>query len=198
MRNLIEFDNIFANGIARNKSIIYSSIQETLLAQTPYAWKYDFMNLASDRATHNDKLKLHKPKWRFMDFWCMCDRADFEAWLGSEGILADKYSDENARRIKDAVAQMCAICDKVESVKAKGDKIRVVFFAMPLPHTADKVPNRSAKTHKIMEDLLVDFLLNHFIITTFYAVLDMQKDKHSNGESRAHFALGTIMLGLET
>ncbi len=93
---------------------------------------------------------------------------------------------------------MCAICDKVESAKAKGDKIRVVFFATPLPHTADKVPNRSAKTHTIIEDLLEDFLLNHFIVTAFYAVLDMQKDKYSNGESRAYFALGAIMLGLES
>lgn len=43
-----------------------------------------------------------------------------------------------------------------------------------------------------MEDLLVDFLLNHFIVTIFYAVMDMQNDKHSNGESREHFALGAI------
>lgn len=119
-------------------------------------------------------------------------------YVSSDGILVNKYSDENARQIKDAVVQMCAIYDKVESAKAKGDKIRVVFFATPLPHTADKMSNHSAKTHKIMEDLLVDFLLNHFIVTIFYAVMDMQNDKHSNGESRAHFALGAIMLGLET
>lgn len=119
-------------------------------------------------------------------------------YVSSDGILVNKYSDKNARQIKDAVVQMCAIYDKVESAKAKGDKIRVVFFATPLPHTADKMSNHSAKTHKIMEDLLVDFLLNHFIVTIFYAVMDMQNDKHSNGESRAHFALGAIMLGLET
>lgn len=190
MRNLIEFDDIFVNGIAQSKSIVYSSIQETLLAHTPYVWKYDFMNLARDRASHNDKLKLHKPKWRFMDFWCMRDRADFEALFSSEGILAD--SDEN--EIKDAVAQMCAIFDKVESAKAKGDKIRVVF--LPSPHATDKVANCSAKTHKIMEDLLVDFLLNHFIITAFYATL--QNDKNCNGESKPYFALGAIMLGLES
>lgn len=110
--------------------------------------------------------------------------ADFEALFSSEGIWAD--SDENA--IKDAVAQMCAICDKVESAKAKGDKIRVVFFAVPSPHATDKVANCSAKTHKIMEDLLVDFLLNYFIITAFYAVL--QNDKNCNGESKPYFAFG--------
>lgn len=68
---------------------------------------------------------------------------------------------------------------------------------MPLPHTTDKAPNRSTKTHKIMEDLLVDFLLNYFIVTVFYSVPDMQKDK-INFESKSYFALGAIMFGLES
>lgn len=67
MRNLIAFDNIFVNGFAISGGI-YGSIEKTLLVQTPYMWKYDFMNLASDKSSHNDKLKLHKPKWRFIDF----------------------------------------------------------------------------------------------------------------------------------
>ena len=36
------------------------------------------------------------------------------------------------------------------------------------------------------------FLLNHFVATTFYAVL--QKDKNFNGESKPYFAFGVIML----
>lgn len=50
-------------------------------------------------------------------------KADFEAWLGSDGILAGSKNE-----IKDAVAQMCAICDEVESAKAKGNKIKVSIF----------------------------------------------------------------------
>ena len=203
--NLAMLEDIEYFPIAYNENNAYASIAHALHSLTPYVSSEENINYKDKSAKNHSKAD---EKWRFVDFWCMNDKREFEVWIEAKRLWLNigknsKWDfDSVAReRIDNALRQI----DNIKKAKphqiAKETNFKVAFFTMPLSCAKRQIPSDSdiESAPKIMADLLAESIDNRRNMGVLCAVLDldMQGKKDEliyEGEYTPYFALGAIVL----
>lgn len=212
--NLTMLEDIGCFPIAYNENNAYTSIAYALHLLTPYVSgdeiiRFIAYNKDKKHKTAQDKDKL---KWRFMDFWCMDKKREFEAWIEVKRIWLKLKCGKNIHLGFDrkAYLRMCDTTHHIDSLQilteclpkiAKEANFKVALFTIPLSCEKNKIPiyeNRKSALETIM-NYLVSFNVNRRNRGVLCAVLDL--DPHGTEQSgliyendyTPYFALGAVI-----
>lgn len=208
--NLTMLEDIDCFPIAYNESNAYASIAHALHSLTPYAWSEVYITYKDKKAktAQSNNKKDDKEKWRFVDFWCMNDRQDFEVWIEVKRLWLSidslAFDSDATKYINDALEQIYKICDESKKSQIASDtNFKVAFFTIPIYCSikSNKMPSDSDidKAPKAVADLLAEFIDNRRNMGVLCAVLDLDTQGEKDeliyeGEYTPYFALGAIVL----
>lgn len=206
--NLIMLEGIDYFPIAYNENNAYASIAHALHSLTPYVSSEENINYKDKKAKNQQNSKVDdKEKWRFVDFWCMNNKKDFEIWIEAKllwlkiGKNANWEFDSVAReRINNALWQIDNI-KKANPYQIAETNFKVAFFTIPLSCAKSKIPSDDdiESAPKVVANLLAEFIDNRRNMGVLCAVLDLDmQDKQDEliyeGEYTPYFVLGAIVL----
>lgn len=209
--NLTMLENIDYFPIAYNENNAYASIAHALHSLTPFVSSEENISYKDKKAqTKQDKDKTDdKEKWRFVDFWCMNEKREFEIWIEVKRLWLKisknaKWDFDNVaiERIKNALWQIYNIKDANPYQTAKDTNFKVAFFTIPLSCAISQIPSEKdiETAPKFLADLLVSFIDNRRNMGVLCAVLDLDPQGTRKGgiiyknEYTPYFALGAIVL----
>lgn len=206
--NLVMLDDIEYFPIAYNEKCAYASIAYALHSLTPYVSSEENINYKDKKVKKQQNGKVDdKEKWRFVDFWCMSKKKDFEVWIEAKrlwlkiGKNANYEFDSVAReRIDNALQQIYTI-KEAKPYQIADTSFKVAFFTIPLSCAKSQIPSDDiSSAPKIVADLLANCIDNRRKpngVLCAVLNLDMQGKKDElfyNGEYTPYFALGAIVL----
>lgn len=210
--NLVMLEGIGEFPIAYNENNAYASIAHALHSLTPYAWSETHINY-QDKKHKNDtenstKNKAdEKEKWRFVDFWCMNEKKEFEVWIEVKRLWFNigknskwDFDSEAYKRIDNALGQI----DNIKKAKpyqiAKETNFKVAFFTIPISCAISQMPDDKSVNDapKMLADLLAHLIDNRRNMGVLCAVLNLdiqgKKDELFEGEYMPYFTLGAVVL----
>ena len=211
--------------IAYNENNAYTSIAHALHSLTPYVSGDEILkiidyNKDKKHKTARDKDKL---KWRFMDFWCMDKKREFEVWIEVKRTWLKLKCKQNIHlkfdrkahwRMRDfdrkAYWRMRDTIEHIDSLQiltkglpkiAKEANYKVALFTIPLSCDKNKIP--SDKTIKSALETVISYLVSFNVNRpnrgVLCAVLDL--DPHGTKQSgliyendyTPYFVLGAVV-----
>lgn len=215
--NITMLEDIGCFPIAYNENNAYTSIAHALHTLTPYVsgdeivkfFDYDIDYKDKKHKTAQDKDKL---KWRFMDFWCMDKKREFEVWIEVKRTWLKLKCGQNTRLWFDrkAYLRMRETVDHIESLQfhtkslpkiTKKANYKVALFTIPLSCKKNKIPvyYNTRFAPEIVEDYLNHFNINRPNRGVLCAVLDLDpQGKKQCGliyenDYTPYFALGAVI-----
>lgn len=208
--NLAMLDGIEYFPIAYNENNAYASIAHALHSLTPFVSSEENISYKDKKAKNqqNDKTD-DKEKWRFVDFWCMNEKREFEIWIEAKRLWLNigkgaKWDFDSAaiERIKNALWQIDNIKKAKPYQAAKDTNFKVTFFTISLSCAISQIPSEKdiETAPKFLADLLVSFIDNRRNMGVLCAVLDLDPQGTRKGgiiyknEYTPYFALGAIVL----
>lgn len=206
--NLAMLEDIDYFPIAYNEKTAYASIAYALHSLTPYVSSEENINYKDKKTKNQQNGEANdKEKWRFVDFWCMDNKKEFEIWMEAKRLWlniskgADCEFDSIAcERIDNALEQIYKI-KTANLYQIAKTNFKVAFFTIPLFCAKNKIPsdNDIESAPKIIANLLANYIDNRRNMGVLCAVLDldMQGKKDGliyDGEYTPYFALGAIVL----
>lgn len=183
--------------IAYTEQMTYSSIAHALHSITPYVWSEASISYKDKKAQKADKdsdnSQEQKEKWRFVDFWCMDSKKEFELWIEAKRVWLkigkntkkefDKISTE---RVKKAINQIRKIKEAKPYQEAKDTNLKIALFTINTSCAIREIPSDKAidSIPKILNDLLADFIDNRSKMGVLLGVCDMDTKGTNNKRAK--------------
>lgn len=192
--------------IAYSEKNSYASIAHSLHSVTPFVLGEWCVGYQSDKAQSNQN--------RFVDFWCMNDKKDFEVWIEIKRIWltignnVDKwdFTQSAKNEIQVALNQIENLIREAKIDKdkvAKAANLKVVLLNIPISCNSKRIPDNEiiqSAPYKVA-DLLAngDYKVKWRKKGVLCAVLDLDTQGKKDelifeGEYTPYFALGAIVL----
>ncbi len=173
--NLAMLQDLELFPIAYSENNAYASIAHALHLLTPYAWSEAYINYKDKKSENSGESKAQsKDKWRFVDFWCMDEKKEFELWIEAKRLWLNigknsqwDFDSEACRRIKKgkndkengALDQIYNIND-AKPEQSADTSFKIALFTIPVSCAISQISEESdiKNAPKIVADLLATFI----------------------------------------
>ena len=194
--NLAMLQDLELFPIAYSENNAYASIAHALHQLTPYAWSEAYINY-KDKKSENLGKAQSKDKWRFVDFWCMDSKKEFELWIEAKRLWLNigknsqwDFDSVACERIKNALGQIYNIKDaKPEQIA--DTSLKLALFTIPVSCAISQISEESdiKNAPKIVADLFATFIDKRRNMGVLCGVLNLDpnftlKDKMLKNEAQ--------------
>ena len=210
--------------IAYTEKSTYSSIAHALHSITPYGWsecsfsytdKKDKKAQKSDEDSSTNDSQEKKDKARFVHFWCMDSKKEFELWIEAKRIWLNigtntkkEFTERVKSRIKETIKQIRIIKEAKPYQDAKEANLKIALFTINASCATTQIPSDKDidSIPKILNDLLANFIDNRSNMGVLLGVCDMDPkvtnnecakeagNVYNNDTYTPYLAIGAIVL----